>query len=355
MSEINFIEGITQQRIKTERLEVAYLEAGKPGGTPVVLLHGNVSCSWFFEDLMLTLVGEGYRIYAPDMRGYGDSEVLPVDATRGVTDFSDDLDSFVRALDLPRFHLLGWSLGGNVVMQYAMDYGTTLRSLTLQAAGSPFGVGGTHGLEGALNYPDAAGSGGGLVNPDLLQRMKDGDRSSDSPNSPRNVMNSLYFKPPFKASPEREEIYVSAMLSTKIGPGSYPGDFTPSDNWPNLAPGPLGFNNTLSPKYLNQSGFATINPKPTVLWVRGDSDLIVGDNSLIDMGYLGQLGYVPGWPGLEVFPPQPMVSQLRHMLDQYQANGGSYSEIVLTDCGHSPHIEKPTEFNSHFLSFLSLH
>src|SRR5215831_1111300 len=122
MSPTSLLPGITQLKIKTERLETAYLEAGT-GAIPVVLVHGNVSSSLFFQDFMLALAATGrYIVYAPDMRGYGESETLPVDATRGVRDFSDDLDAFVRALNLPSFHLLGWSLGGNVAMQYAIDH-----------------------------------------------------------------------------------------------------------------------------------------------------------------------------------------------------------------------------------------
>ena len=106
---------------------------------------------------MLAVAAIGpYIVYATDMRGYGDSEVLPVDATRGVCDFSDDLASFARALSLTSFHLLGWSLGGNVVMQYAIDYPGALRSLTLQAPGSPFGFGGTKDAAGTPNWPDFA-------------------------------------------------------------------------------------------------------------------------------------------------------------------------------------------------------
>src|SRR5450755_1783569 len=113
------LAGINQHKVTTPRLEVAYLEAGA-GTTPIVLTHGNCSSSLFFQDFMLALAATNrYKIYAPDMRGYGDSETLPVDATRGMRDFSDDLDAFVRALALPPFHLLGWSLGGNVAMQYA--------------------------------------------------------------------------------------------------------------------------------------------------------------------------------------------------------------------------------------------
>jgi pimeloyl-ACP methyl ester carboxylesterase len=84
------------------------------------------------------------------------------------------------------------------------------------------------------------------------------------------------------------------------------------------------------------------------LWVRGSHDQIVGDQSLFDMGTLGSLGAIPGWPGTDVFPPQPMVSQTRAVLDQYRAAGGTYQEVVIPDTGHSPYIEKPAEFNAVF-------
>jgi len=148
MSTTPLLPGITQLKIRTARLEIAYLEAGA-GSTPIVLVHGNCSSSLFFQDFMLALAATSrYNVYAPDMRGYGESETLPVDATRGVHDFSDDLNSFVQALNLTSFHLFGWSLGGNVAMQYATDYPGTLRTLTLQAPGSPFGFGGSIGPEG---------------------------------------------------------------------------------------------------------------------------------------------------------------------------------------------------------------
>jgi len=89
-----------------------------------------------------------------------------------------------------------------------------------------------------------------------------------------------------------------------------------------------------------------------VLWVRGDSDQIVSDASLVDLGYLGQIGAVPGWPGAGVYPPQPMVSQVRAVLDRYRAAGGRYQEHVLADCGHSPHLEKPAEFHALVGGFL---
>ena len=350
----SLLEGITQKTVKTDRLEIAYLEAGT-GSTPVVLVHGNTSSSLFYQDFMLALAATGrYRIYAPDMRGFGDTQALPIDATRGLRDFSDDLFSLTRALGLASFHLFGWSMGGNVAMQFAIDHPDALRSLTLQAPGSPFGFGGTKGADGVPIWPDFSGSGGGTANPVFVQNLGQGDRGSDQ-FSPRTVMNTFYFKPPFRVAPDREEIYVTSMLSCKVNEGIYPGDMTPSDNWPTVAPGIQGPNNALSPKYLNQADLATINPKPPILWIRGADDQIVSDTSFFDFGFLGQLGAVPGWPGVDVYPAQPMIAQIHTVLDNYQANGGEYREVVLADCGHSPHIEKQDEVLKLFTEFVEGH
>ena len=196
-----------------------------------------------------------------------------------------------------------------------------------------------------------AGSGGGTVNPDFVQRIAQGDRGNEQ-NSPRTVLNTFYFKPPFRAPADREEIYLTGLLSTKVTPGNYPGDMTPSNNWPGVAPGRQGVINALAPKYMNQADFANINPKVPLLWLRGANDQIVSDTSVFDLGFLGQLGAVPDWPGAEVYPPQPMVTQTRTVLSLYQANGGQYREVVLPDCGHSPHIEKSREVYELVHSFL---
>ena len=70
-----------------------------------------------------------------------------------------------------------------------------------------------------------------------------------------------------------------------------------------------------------------------MLWIRGDADQIVSDTSVFDLAFLGSVGAVPGWPGDEAFPPQPMVTQTRSVLDRYAATGGAYREVVLPDVG----------------------
>lgn len=341
MSTVPTLPSITSQMIATSRLNTHVLFSGPAEGAPVVFVHGNFSSATYWEELMLTLP-HTYRCIAPDLRGYGDSEDKLIDGTRGARDWSDDLKALSDALGPKPAHLIGWSAGAAAVMQFALDYPALTASLTLVAPVSPYGFGGTKGLEGAPCYADFGGSGGGVVNPEFVQRIKDNDRSADSPNSPRNVINTFYYKAGFKAA--REEDFLSAALLEKMGSDKYPGDFTPSANWPNVAPGQWGPINAVSPKYFNVSGLAQMSHQVPVLWVRGDSDQIVADASFFDFGTLGQLGFVPGWPGAEVYPPQPMVGQTRAVLEAYKANGGAYTEVVIAEAGHAPHIEKPAEF-----------
>ncbi len=346
------LPGITSTLVDTPRLRQHVLSCGPADGTPIVFIHGNFSAATYWEELMLVLAGHGFRCLAPDLRGYGWTEDVLLDATRGYRDWSDDLGALLVALGVGRCHLVAWSAGGGVAYRFIADHPAKVITVTLQAPVSPYGFGGSKGIEGTPCYDDCAGSGGGVVNPEFVKRILAGDRTADDPNSPRNVINAFYYKAPFRAA--REEDFLTAALQEKAGPERYPGDFVPSANWPNVAPGVLGPVNCWSPKYLADEApdLLAAAPKPPVLWIRGDSDMIVGDLSLFDFGALGKLGYVPGWPGDEIYPPQPMVSQTRAMLEQYAAAGGVYREVLLADCAHSPHIEHPAEWVEAFLTFV---
>lgn len=343
------LDGIAAKTITTPRITTRVLFAGPEDGTPVLFLHGNASSATFWEETMLALP-EGFRAIAPDQRGYGDADPeKKIDATHelgGLGDLADDALALLDHLGIERAHLAAHSMGGATSWLLMIQAPARWLSVTVVCPGSPYGYGGTKDLDGTPCYDDFAGSGGGIVNPDFARAIDAGDRGSDQ-SSPRTVMNGFYWKPPF--IPAREEDLLSSVLSTHIGDQDYPGDITPSENWPNVAPGRWGPANALSPKYAGDvSRMYAIDPKPPVLWVRGSDDLIISDQSMLDMGTLGGRGIVPGWPGAEVFPSQPMVGQTRAVLKQYRASGGEFTEIVIEDTGHSPFAEKPDEFNAHF-------
>src|SRR5215208_4864206 len=92
-------EGVGSEHVATPRLETHVLTSGPGDGIPVLFLHGNASSSRFFDETLAALASR-YRGMAPDLRGYGDSETKPLDATRGLGDFSDDLHALVEVLGL---------------------------------------------------------------------------------------------------------------------------------------------------------------------------------------------------------------------------------------------------------------
>lgn len=334
------LPGIRTLQVRTDRLTANVLE--RPSDAPtttVVFVHGNVSSSLFWQPLMLDLPGD-VRALAIDLRGFGDSDVLPVDATRGVRDFSDDVASVTDELALGAVHLVGWSLGGGVVMQLLLDRPELVASMTLVATVSPYGFGGT-AADGSLLTPDAAGTGGGGANPDFVARLARGDRS-DEPGSPRAVYRSTYVAPGFES--EYEDIWVESMLTTSTGVDNYPGDASPSDGWPGSAPGGRGVLNSLAPTVFNTTAIVDLETKPPILWIHGALDAIVGDASYFDLNQLGKAGIIPGWPGDDIAPPQPMIAQTRTVLDRYAVAGGTVTELELENCGHSPHLEHPVEF-----------
>src|SRR5690606_16725311 len=85
----------------------------------------------------------------------------------------------------------------------------------------------------------------------------------------------------------------------------------------------------------------------------GADGRLVAATSLSEAGCLGKLGLLPGWPGEDVYPPQPMVGQTREVLERYAAAGGRYREVRFEECGHTPYIENPERFMAEFTAVLA--
>jgi pimeloyl-ACP methyl ester carboxylesterase len=348
------LKGINDRMIPTKRLMQHVYFSGLEGAVPVVFLHGNFTAALYWEETMLALPPK-YRGVAPDLRGYGWSEDKPVDARRGMGDWSDDIIALLDALNIISSHFVAWSMSSGILYHLLAEIPQRICSVTFICPMSPYGFGGTRDSRGTPCDEDYAGSGGGSVNAEFVKRIEEGDRSSDDPSSPRNIINSFHYKPPFRSW--REEDFLTASLREKIGAERYPGDWVASTNWPRFAPGCWGPANCTSPKYLGEevSRFLAAFPKRPILWVRGSNDQIVSDCSLFDLGTQGKLGQWADWPGEDEYPSQPMITQTRFVLERYTATGGQLETHVIQDTGHSPHIEKSEEFQRKFFEFLQGH
>lgn len=342
------LPGITAETVTTDRLTTRVLFSGPEEGIPVLFIHGNFSSATWWEETMLALP-PAYRGIAPDLRGYGDSDpAVKTNALNGMGDFVDDAVALMDQLGYDRFHLVGVSLGGVIVWWMMADAPNRLLSVTVAGPGSPFGFGATKDARGTPTSDDFAGSGGGLLNPDLLQGIRDGDRSVDTPFSPRMVLRRLVWGLPFV--PDREDALLDAMFQARLGEKDMPGDKEISPNWPYVAPGKWGPMNALSPKYTGNlvERILAATRKVKVLWVYGSDDVAISNSAASDPGTWGPQGLLPGFPGEETYPPQPMMDQIRTLLDDYNNSGGSYVEAAIAGAGHVPFITHPSEFNAAF-------
>lgn len=350
-SAIPTLDGVTARWVVTPRLTTRVLFSGPEDGEPVLFLHGNLSSATWWEETMLRLPRRYWGI-APDLRGFGEADPkMKVNATHGMGDFATDTVALLDYLQIERAHLVGNSLGGVIVYHLIAIHPQRWLSATLVGPGSPYGFGGTKDEKGTPCYPDYAGSGGGLFSPKLIARIQAHDRSTDHRFSPRNALRDLVYKRPFV--PPREEAILDALFQVHIGEQDLPGDIVPSPNWPYFSPGRWGATNALSPKYLLPvEQVLAASPRIPILWIRGENDVAISDQAASDPATFGELGLIPGWPGREVFPHQPMLRQTRAVLELYRKQGGTYREVVIQDCGHVAFIEKPREFNDAFHAHL---
>ncbi|MEL7474343.1 MAG: alpha/beta fold hydrolase, partial [Planctomycetota bacterium] len=119
-------------------IELAYLEWGSNTGDPaVVLLHGspgNASTFTGMGQLMFhaSSLHPGYRVLAPDLPGFGHSTGYIPDYS--ISFHADSVIAWLDALGVERAHLVGFSLGGGVILHVSERRPDLVASLTLLAA-----------------------------------------------------------------------------------------------------------------------------------------------------------------------------------------------------------------------------
>src|SRR5579862_7274158 len=102
------VEGIRMSRTAIHRVEadgvtVFYREAGPSDAPVVLLLHGFPTSSFQFRELIPRLA-DRYRVIAPDLPGFGFSEVPEKRHYRYTFDaLAGTLDAFTGALDLKKY------------------------------------------------------------------------------------------------------------------------------------------------------------------------------------------------------------------------------------------------------------
>jgi pimeloyl-ACP methyl ester carboxylesterase len=98
------------------------VEAGNPEGQAILFIHGLSQCSLSWSRQLGSDLARSYRLVAMDMRGHGSSD-RPREGYDDSRLWAEDVDSAMRALDLDRPVLCGWSYGPLVMLDYIRHHG----------------------------------------------------------------------------------------------------------------------------------------------------------------------------------------------------------------------------------------
>jgi pimeloyl-ACP methyl ester carboxylesterase len=95
-------------------LDVAYVETGKPDGTPVVLSHGFPYDAHAYDEVAPILASKGCRVVTPYLRGFGSTRFRSADTLRSGQQaaLGSDLLALMDALSIERAVLAGYDWGG---------------------------------------------------------------------------------------------------------------------------------------------------------------------------------------------------------------------------------------------------
>jgi pimeloyl-ACP methyl ester carboxylesterase len=129
------LTGIESRNVQVEGRRVHYLAQGPDGGPVVVLVHGLGGRGEDWRNLAPHLAKAGFRVYMPDLLGYGRSE-QPADFSYSVRDEAAVVVGFMDALALKQVELGGWSMGGWIAQIAAIEHPERVSRLMLfDAAG----------------------------------------------------------------------------------------------------------------------------------------------------------------------------------------------------------------------------
>jgi len=118
-----FMHGFEQHRADVNNVHINYLTAGD--GPPLLLLHGHPQNLIVWRKVAPAFVSAGYKVIAPDLRGYGDSSKPaggPNHINYSKREMARDQVDLMKQLGHQQFTVMGHDRGGRVAHRMALDH-----------------------------------------------------------------------------------------------------------------------------------------------------------------------------------------------------------------------------------------
>ncbi len=280
-----------------------YLEQGQ-GDQVIILIHGNFSSSLFYTPLLERLP-KNVRVLAPDLRGYGDSSYYR--RIKNLSDFAEDIHLFMRAKEIDKAHIIGWSLGGGVALEFAAAYPTKTERVVLINSSTHKG------------YPIFKKNEKGL--PQVGQTYISPEEMGED---------TIQVKPLLEAQKNGNFDFIKLIFDMTIYTVNKPSE---EDN-------KLWINESLKQKNLIDADWALANQNMSSV----HNFYNAGTNSISKI----KAKILHTWGKQDITVPEYMV------LDNFNALKEHSTLVVYDQCGHSPLVDAPDKLAEDIIKFLNL-
>src|SRR4029077_11877621 len=127
--------GLESHYVMLNGYQIHYLVAGE--GKPIVLVHGLAGRAEDWLSIVPELTRKGYKVFAPDLLGFGRSARPDVDYSIALQE--DIVHEFLDSQKLQQPDVAGWSMGGWIVLKFAAENpGRVHRLVVMDSAGLKF-------------------------------------------------------------------------------------------------------------------------------------------------------------------------------------------------------------------------
>ena len=111
---------IEHRFLHTNGIQLSLYAAGPVDGQPVWLLHGFPECWYSWRHQIEALSAAGYRVYAPEMRGYGQTSAPAEPEQYDLITLCADIQGAMDSLDHRRVAMVGHDWGAPVAWHLAL-------------------------------------------------------------------------------------------------------------------------------------------------------------------------------------------------------------------------------------------
>lgn len=128
---------LDSRMVDVGEIELHVVFAGPEDGEPVILIHGFPEFWYMWRHHIAALANAGYRVAAPDMRGYNRSDKPAGRSAYDFKDYAGDITGLMDSQGWPSANIVGHDIGARVSWQLVFDNPKRLKRAVIFSVGHP--------------------------------------------------------------------------------------------------------------------------------------------------------------------------------------------------------------------------